>query len=76
MQAIAIPAMAHATYAHLVDSMHRLRARVFAGRLGWDVKVRQGREVDEFDRFGPTYVLAVTPISQVVGSARLPRTGP
>ncbi|WP_436163668.1 acyl-homoserine-lactone synthase [Mesorhizobium sp. LjRoot246] len=51
--------------------MHRLRARVFAGRLKWDVKVRQGREVDEFDRFGPTYVLAVTPISQVVGCARL-----
>lgn len=48
----------------------------FACRLEWDVKVRQGREVDEFDRFGPTYILAVTPISQVVGCARLLPDGP
>ena len=34
MQAIAIPAVAHATYAHLVDSMHRLRARVFCLPFG------------------------------------------
>lgn len=34
MQAIAIPAVAHATYAHLVDSMHRLRVRVFCLPFG------------------------------------------
>ncbi|MBA3447678.1 MAG: GNAT family N-acetyltransferase [Pseudaminobacter sp.] len=77
MRAIAIPPEAHADHTDLLDSMHRLRARVFAGRLEWDVRVRQGREVDEFDYYGPTYILAVTSSSEVVGCARLlPATGP
>lgn len=32
-----------------VDEMYKLRARVFQDRMGWDVKVRNGREMDEFD---------------------------
>lgn len=57
--------------------MHQLRARIFRGRLEWDVDVRQGRAVDEFDSYRPTYILAVTAPRQVVGSARLPSaTGP
>jgi acyl homoserine lactone synthase len=28
--------------------MHLLRARVFVGRLGWQVKIKQGRERDEY----------------------------
>ncbi len=61
----------------LLDRMHRLRARIFQGRLGWDVEVRQGREVDEFDSYRPTYILTVTPSLDVVGCARLlPASGP
>lgn len=77
MQAVAIsPANYHGA-SSLLDSMHRLRARIFRGRLEWDVEVRQGREVDEFDACGPTYILAVTRTRDVVGCARLlPATGP
>ncbi len=62
----------------VLDQMHALRARVFGGRLGWDVDVTGGREADEYDAFDPTYILAVTPDSgKVVGCARLlPCTGP
>lgn len=57
--------------------MHRLRAPIFRGRLEWDVDIQQGREVDEFDAYRPTYILTVTPSRQVVGCARLlPATGP
>ena len=37
-------------------SMHQLRARIFRGRLEWDVDVRPGRAVDEFDSYRPTYI--------------------
>lgn len=57
--------------------MHRLRARVFAGRLGWQVKIEQGRERDEYDVLDPTYILALTEWGDVAGCARLlPTTGP
>jgi acyl homoserine lactone synthase len=77
MRAIAIPPADYAAAADLIDSMHRLRARVFHGRLEWDVEVSQGREVDGFDSCGPTYILTVTQANEVVGCARLlPATGP
>lgn len=62
----------------LLDQMHALRARVFDDRLGWNVDVTAGREVDEYDSFDPTYILAVTPdSSRVAGCARLlPGAGP
>jgi acyl homoserine lactone synthase len=57
--------------------MLRLRARVFSGRLQWEVGIFNGREVDEFDAFGPTYILATTSSNEVLGCARLlPATGP
>jgi acyl homoserine lactone synthase len=57
--------------------MHQLRARVFAGRLGWQVKIEHGRERDEYDALDPTYILALTDRGQVAGCARLlPTTGP
>ncbi len=57
--------------------MHRLRARVFAGRLGWQVKIDQDRERDEYGALDPTYILALTEWGDVVGCARLlPTTGP
>ncbi|TIM56176.1 acyl-homoserine-lactone synthase TraI [Mesorhizobium sp.] len=77
MQALAIPSDAHDEYADLLDSMHRLRARIFKGRLGWNVATQGGRETDEFDTLRPTYILAISSASEVVGCARLlPATGP
>lgn len=61
----------------LLDEMYRLRARVFGDRLGWDVRIENGRECDPFDTLGPIYILTLTPKGEVVGSARLlPATGP
>ncbi|KUM24400.1 autoinducer synthesis protein [Mesorhizobium loti] len=77
MQAISISPAEYHRAAALLDAMHRLRARIFRGRLEWDVEVRQGREVDQFDACHPTYILAVTRAREVVGCARLlPATGP
>jgi N-acyl-L-homoserine lactone synthetase len=58
----------------LLDQMHRLRARVFSDRLGWQVNVRDGREVDEFDSLCPTHVICVADDGAVVGSMRLLQT--
>lgn len=77
MRAVAI-SNADTDHAHdLIDQMHQLRARIFGGRLGWNVRIEEGRELDEYDRLDPTYILAVTPSDTVVGCARLlPATGP
>lgn len=77
MRAIAIGANEHGGLGALLDEMHKLRARVFAGRLGWRVRVEYGRERDEYDTLDPTYILALTDLGTVVGCARLlPTTGP
>ncbi|MCO6181044.1 acyl-homoserine-lactone synthase TraI [Ciceribacter sp. RN22] len=77
MEILAVPAAACGEFADLVDSMHRLRARVFGARLGWNVDVKDGRETDAYDQFNPTYLLAVAPTRVVAGCARLlPATGP
>lgn len=60
----------------LVDQMHRLRARVFKDRMGWDVTVTNGREFDQFDELNPTSIVVVDR-GVVVGHTRvLPATGP
>lgn len=60
----------------LVDQMHRLRARVFKDRMGWDVTVLDGQEFDQFDELKPTSILVVDR-GVVVGHTRiLPATGP
>jgi len=60
-----------------LDAMHRLRFRVFGGRLRWQVTNADGREYDQFDRLNPTYILALTIHDEVIGCARLlPATGP
>lgn len=77
MRALAIAPQSTRDFPDLLDGMHRLRARVFGERLGWDVDVRNGREMDDFDGCQPTYILAVTGRNTVVGCARLlPATGP
>ena len=77
MQVVVIPDGAGRCGRDLVEAHHQLRARVFSGRLGWDVKIADGREIDGFDALEPVYVLAVCPVDGVVGCARLlPATGP
>ncbi|HQS48143.1 MAG: hypothetical protein B7Y12_08135 [Rhizobiales bacterium 24-66-13] len=57
MRALAIAPQSTRDFPDLLDGMHRLRARVFGERLGWDVDVRNGREMDDFDGCQPTYIL-------------------
>jgi acyl homoserine lactone synthase len=65
-------------YPNLISGMHRLRADIFHSRLGWDVSVENGLEIDQFDDDNPLYLLAVDPAgTRVRGTVRLlPTTGP
>ncbi len=56
---------------HLILEMHRLRARIFRGRLQWNVSCTSGMEMDQFDEMRPTYILCLSTSSVVVGCARL-----
>lgn len=58
--------------------MHRLRAEVFAGRLGWDVKVVDGQEIDEFDALDDVHYLIAKGPGGIVNACwrLLPTTGP
>lgn len=65
--------------AALMDSMFRLRTEVFSERLGWEVRVEQGREHDWFDLIGPRYLVAHSGgmQSKALGCCRLlPTLGP
>lgn len=61
-------------FGDLLDDMHRLRARVFSDRLGWDVKVSHGMERDIFDDLDPAHVISVNNEGEVVGCMRLLQT--
>lgn len=77
MQAIAISGQPDLQQTELLEQHHRLRARVFSDRLGWEVDVIEGRETDAFDALQPTYILALSDQGDVLGCARLlPATGP
>jgi acyl homoserine lactone synthase len=58
----------------MLEDMYRLRARVFHERLGWDVVVRDGMEIDLFDDLDPAHVIAVDDDGHVVGCMRLLQT--
>jgi len=62
----------------ILRDIYRLRARVFHERLGWDVKVTNGLEIDEYDECNPIYVVKLAPNGRkVLGCLRfLPTTGP
>lgn len=62
----------------LFEQMFRMRAAVFADRLGWDVTVVDGREVDRFDAEDPLYLLCINEVTEELrGAVRLlPTTGP
>lgn len=60
----------------LINEMHRLRARIFRGRLAWTVRCTSGLEIDRFDKLSPTYILCIGRSEAVIGCARLlPATG-
>ncbi len=64
-------------HAALLDSMYRLRSEVFHKRLGWDVRVEDGREHDWFDLIGPYYLVAHDTEFNALGCCRLlPTLGP
>jgi len=62
----------------LFEQMFRMRAAVFSERLGWEVTVVDGKELDCFDAEDPLYLLCVDELTQKLkGSVRLlPTTGP
>ncbi len=62
----------------LFDQMFQSRAAVFHDRMGWDVVVKDGHEVDRYDaEADPVYLLAVDEQQKVRGSLRLlATTGP
>lgn len=77
MKLIAIKTPKSRKDAALLDQMYRLRSRVFADRLAWNVSRSNGQERDQFDEFEPTYILALSDGDVVIGCARLlPAIGP
>ena len=77
MEAMAISGQPNLQQMELLEQHHRLRARVFLDRLGWEVDVVDGRETDAFDALQPTYILALSDQNDVLGCARLlPASGP
>jgi acyl homoserine lactone synthase len=62
----------------LLDQSFRLRKKVFADHLGWDVSVSGLRERDRYDDLHPVYLLwCDKQREQLYGSVRLmPTTGP
>ncbi|WP_170428087.1 acyl-homoserine-lactone synthase [Ruegeria arenilitoris] len=58
----------------VLDEMHKLRARVFGDRLGWDVNIVDGRERDHFDDLHPAHVVSINDEGNVVGCMRLLQT--
>ena len=58
--------------------MHRLRAKVFKGRLGWEVPILSGMEIDGYDALDPLYMMMRGPAGgALIGCWRLlPTKGP
>lgn len=71
---IVVDSLNRQEYVTLLDEMFRLRARVFKGRLGWDVEVENGKEIDTFDHLDPAYLISLNAEGKVVGCMRLLQT--
>jgi acyl homoserine lactone synthase len=66
----------HQNFRDELAEMHRLRGRVFKGRLDWAVHLEGDQELDRFDSLQPHYLLLYAH-GRLVGSVRLlPTTGP
>ena len=46
---------------HDLWEMHTLRAKVYQGRLGWEVPVMSGMEIDGYDALDPHYMMMREP---------------
>ncbi|SDC91244.1 acyl-homoserine-lactone synthase [Ruegeria marina] len=74
---IVIDALNKHLFRGILDEMFRLRARVFGDRLGWDVRIQDGKEIDDFDHLDPAYVVGLDEEGNVVAAVRaLQTTGP
>ncbi|MCE8546065.1 autoinducer synthase [Ruegeria pomeroyi] len=74
---IVIDALNKHLFDGVLDEMFRLRARVFGDRLGWDVTIEDGKEIDKFDHLDPVYVVGLDDEGSVVAAVRaLQTTGP
>lgn len=61
-----------------MDQMFRARAEIFGNRMGWDITLRDGWEIDAYDDVNPLYLLSIDSMTgSVRGSLRLlPTAGP
>ncbi len=74
---IIIDAINKDRFSDVLDDMYRLRARVFGDRLGWDVQIKNGKEIDQFDHLDPAYVIGLDEEGRVISCVRaLQTTGP
>jgi acyl homoserine lactone synthase len=71
---IVIDALNRDRFGAVLDEMFRLRARVFGDRLGWEVCVKNGMEIDRFDALDPAYLVGLDSEGHVVSCARLLQT--
>jgi N-acyl-L-homoserine lactone synthetase len=71
---IVIDALNRSEYPRIIADMHRLRARVFHGRLGWQVRIVDGEERDRFDQLDPAHIVSINERGEVVGCMRLLQT--
>lgn len=66
----------YGAFVHELSEMHRLRYRVFKERLGWDVEISGGMEIDAFDACQPVYLIQTDDDGRIQGCVRLlPTTG-
>ena len=57
--------------------MHRLRAKVFKERMGWEIPIISGMEIDGYDALDPYYMMIREPSRGLLGCWRaLPTNGP
>lgn len=75
---MAIESVDRLVHTELIDEMFRMRAAVFSGRLGWEVTVEDGREIDRFDGESALYLLSISDESGELQEAvrLLPTTDP
>lgn len=75
---ITIQSHEYEKHCHLLDRMFRLRKRVFADMLNWDVPVLGDHEKDAYDGMRPVYLVWCDDAGKTLyGSLRLmPTTGP
>ena len=58
-------------YSDMLDQMYRQRKEVFIDKLGWDMPVTDGKEIDAYDDERSTYLLASDDGENVTASIRL-----